>query len=227
MLLEALAVDQVAARSRPQRDPGDRRLALSGGPVAGTRGEVDRGGRDRLGDRLLLLVVLAGAGLLCVLLDRVGVDVLIYPPQRVDALGDDVDLEVGTGHRRLLARGRLLVGLGRLCLGGLLGGLESGVLGRARDLLGLGAGDGVTLAGGLDGDGLRRGLPGRRVRRLQGGLEGRVLGGACDRGRLLAGDGVLGRLGAVGRLGCLLVCHQTSISMLWGCCATCGCSGPA
>ena len=77
------------------------------------------------------------------LLDRVRVDVLLgLAAERVDALGDDVDLQVGAGHGGFLARrGRLLpllvLGLG--CGGSVLGllvCLQGRVLGGAGDLAG-------------------------------------------------------------------------------------------
>ena len=94
------------------------------------------------------VAVLAGLGLLGVVVDRVGVDVLLAAAQRVGALGDDVHLEVGAGDSRLLPRSGVL--------GGLLRCLQGGVLSRACDLLRVRSRDGMALAGGLHGRGLGR-----------------------------------------------------------------------
>ena len=132
---------------------------------------------------------------------------------------------MGARHGRFLARRRLgvvvgfLLALGGrhgLCVLGLLGCLERRVLGGAGDLLGVGGGDRVAFAGGLDGGGLGR--LGAGLRRLLGGLQGGVLGRPGDLLGVLAGHCVLRGL---------LVGHQTSISKGVGFWATCGCSGPA
>src|SRR6185312_926637 len=120
VLLERAAVDEVGAGPRAQRDAGDRGLALARRAVARSRGEVDRDARDRLGDRLVPVGLAALRLLLALLLDGVRVDVLLALAERVDALGDDVDLEVRARHGRFLARRRLLVEL-LLALGDRLG----------------------------------------------------------------------------------------------------------
>ncbi len=142
---------------------------------------------------LLLLRVLC-----LVVLDRVGVlgDVA---PQRVHALGDDVDFEVRPGHRGLHAGSGLLVLLLVLLRDKLLGdGLLEGELLRDR------------LLDQLLADGLRDKLLDEGLLEFRDGL---LLG----RSRLR--HGLLLRRGLVG--------HQASISSGWGFCATCGCSGPA
>src|SRR5205807_2731893 len=137
--VQRLAVDRVGAVARLERDTRDGGLALAGGAVPGGRGEVDGG----LGDRLVgdLLGVLAG-GLLAL-------GPLALGEERVLALADDVDLEVGAGDLRAHARRRLLVvvllGVG-LRLGG-RGGLGLGLGGRGS----LGRRLGLRL--GLDGRG--------------------------------------------------------------------------
>src|SRR5262249_41710820 len=99
--LERLAVDDVLARARPERDARDSGLALAGGGVAGPGGQVDR----RLGDDLRkLLVGLAALGdLLVVLVLAVARTVA----EGLLALAHDVDLEIHAGDRRLLARALL------------------------------------------------------------------------------------------------------------------------
>src|SRR4051794_36805153 len=153
--VERLAVDRVRPVARLEDHAGDRALALAGGGVGGACGEVDR----RLGDRLvgLLLGGEGGLGLLALLVGQVG--------QRVLALADDVDLEVGAGDLGPDARsGRLLVllvldaggsGLGSRLgpgsgLGGLALGLDAGLGSGSRDLVG----------DGLLGGRLRLGLGG-------------------------------------------------------------------
>ncbi len=222
-----LPVDQVAAGARPQRDPGDRRLALAGGAVAGARGQVDRGRRDGLGDRLVLLSVLAGRCLLAVVVDRVGIDVLLAAAERVDALGHDVDLEVRAWHRGLLAGRRLLLGLG-LGIGRLLlQGLEGRVLGCPGDLLGLGGGNRVALG--------RRALRGRAragsARRVAPAPPGRPRGLRPRRSRRSRSPPRSERrAGASRRRRSSRVCPRLPSNLdldACGCCATCGCSGPA
>jgi hypothetical protein len=90
--VQRLAVDRVGAGAGAQDDAGDGRLALAGRAVARARGEVDDGG-----DRRLVGAVLLGLGL--------GGSVGLLLRERVGALEDDVDLEVGTRDRGLLARG--------------------------------------------------------------------------------------------------------------------------
>src|SRR4051794_15541726 len=157
--VERLAVDRVCPVARLEDHAGDRALALAGGGVGGAGGEVDR----RLGDRLvgLLLGGQGGLGLLALLVGQVG--------QRVLALADDVDLEVGAGDLGPHARsGRLIVllaggsglragsGLGCLALG-----LDAGLGSGSRDLVG----------DGLLGGRLRLGLGGRLSLSLgRGGL---------------------------------------------------------
>src|SRR3979411_2571704 len=57
VLLQGAAIDEIGAGAGTQRDAGDRRLALAGRAVAGPRGQVDRGTRDRLDDRLLAILL--------------------------------------------------------------------------------------------------------------------------------------------------------------------------
>src|ERR1700736_3292697 len=101
-----MSVDQVAAGPGSERHPRDRGLALARGAVARAGGEIDRGGRDRLGERLLLALLLLALcsppGLL--VLDRVRVDVGLATAEWIDPLGDDVHLEVRSRDRRFHAR---------------------------------------------------------------------------------------------------------------------------
>src|SRR3954471_14427570 len=129
-VVHRLSVDRVGAVARLEDHAGDRRLALAGGGVAGGCAEVDGG----LGDRLLagLLGGLAGCGVLLLAPLRA------LAAERVLALADDVDLEVGAGDLGAHARGGLLVlvlldvgrGLGRGCFsGGRLVSLRGGRFG--------------------------------------------------------------------------------------------------
>jgi hypothetical protein len=138
VLLERAPVDEIGARARTEGDAGDRRLALAGRAVARARRQVDGSGRDRLGERVVLLLLTVALGLIGLLLDGVGVLVLLGAPERVRALGNDVDLKVCSGDGRLLARCLLLLVL----LGG--GGRR---LSRGGGLLGL-RGCGCGLGGG-------------------------------------------------------------------------------
>ncbi len=84
----------------------DRGLALARRAVARAGGEIDRGGGDRLGERLLVLARL-GVGLRLLVLDRVGVGGLAAA-KRIDSLGDDVHLQMRPRHGGLHARRGLL-----------------------------------------------------------------------------------------------------------------------
>src|SRR5205807_3417572 len=108
---------------------------------------------DRLGERLLeLLFDLLARCIGKLLLDRVAVLVVDVLPERVDALGHDVDFQVSAGHGWLRARRGLLLLLaswslrlaglwpGSLALRGLLWCrlcLRLGLLGRLALLRGL------------------------------------------------------------------------------------------
>ncbi len=76
------------------------RLALAGRAVARVGGQLDDGG-----DRLVLDLVLVLAG------DALAVLVVLAAQERILALDDDVDLEVGARDRGLDARGLLDLGL--------------------------------------------------------------------------------------------------------------------
>src|SRR6185312_983347 len=69
MLVQRTTVDEIGTAAWTQDDSSDRGLALAGRLVAGTRGEIDRGARDRLGQPGALGVLL-GLGLL-VLIQRI------------------------------------------------------------------------------------------------------------------------------------------------------------
>src|SRR3954447_21746710 len=96
--LERTAVDRVLAGAGQERDAGDRGLALARRAVARARAEVDR---DR-GDRLVGDLVGVARG-------RLLVFVALAPQERIDALLDDVDLEVGAGDLGLDAGGLVVV----------------------------------------------------------------------------------------------------------------------
>src|SRR5439155_10804994 len=104
--VQRLAVDRVCAVAGLERHAGDGRLALAGGAVARGRGEVDRGLGDRLvGDLLGLLGALRDLALLFL-----GLEIrALLRGERVLALADDVDLEVGAGALGALARRRRLL----------------------------------------------------------------------------------------------------------------------
>ena len=110
VLLERAPVDEVGAAAGSQRHARDRRLALARRAVARAGGEVDRGRGDRRG-KLVLLVLLD----LRVHRGRPRPRSRTGPrsrrlaaPERIDALGDDVHLEVRARHRRLARAARLL-----------------------------------------------------------------------------------------------------------------------
>ena len=78
------------------RMSGDGGLALAGGLVARSGGQVDGGARDRLG-KVLDLAVLLGLRLL-VLVERIGIGRLLGR-ERVDAFRNDVHFQVGSRYR--------------------------------------------------------------------------------------------------------------------------------
>src|SRR4051794_3926182 len=100
-VVHRLAVDRVGAVARLEDHAGDRRLALAGGGVAGGCAEVDGG----LGDRLVAGLLGALAGSAVFVLAPLGA----LATERVLALADDVDLEVGAGDLGAHARGGRLV----------------------------------------------------------------------------------------------------------------------
>ena len=127
-LAERLAVDHEVAGAGLQDDAGDGGLALARRAVARIGGEVDRDGRDRLLDDLVLSVsgsLTVGA----VLGVRVGVLVL--------AVDDDVDLQVRARNLGLDARS------GGLLVVGLVRGRGDGRLGRRDGLLSRSSGLGL------------------------------------------------------------------------------------
>src|SRR4051794_30214420 len=190
-VVQRLAVDRVRAGARLEDHAGDSGLALAGRAVPRARGEVDRRGRDRrVLDRVLVGL---GRGL-------VVVAVLVVGRALIVALEHEVDLEVGAGDRRLLAR-RLL------------------------DVLVL---DVLDLALRLCG-GCRSGF-GDRLRRSGSLLGLRLLGGSGLLGlRLLGCRRLLDRclLGLLLVVARGVVGHQDFVSIGCGFCATCGWSGPA
>src|SRR5579884_1096248 len=228
-LLERLAVDRVGAGARLEDHAGDRGLALAGGGVAGSRGEVD----GRVSDRhlgVIGLLLLARRGRLGV---RFGGG-LGLGVEEVLALGDDVGNEVGAGDLGLRARGGLLFELflrtgGHGLGGGGLLGRGGGLLGRGGGLLGRGGGL-LGRGGGLLGRGgglLGRGLVGRGLVGRGGRLVGARLGGHA--GSFDAVGSVGARLGGhAGRLGGLaaalgLVARLVVLGLLGHCEISIGC----